>query len=51
MIILCRYIGRKIGKVDERLLQIRMPSTVTRSPRSITERKFWKGWLIYAYGS
>jgi len=38
-----RYIGRRISEIDQRLLQITMPSIVTRSPRSIKERAFWKG--------
>ena len=38
-----RYIGRKASDVDKRLLQINLPGTVSRAPRSITQRKYWKG--------
>lgn len=40
-----RYIGRtsKLEEIDQKLLQIQLPNTVNRNPRSITQRKFWKG--------
>lgn len=36
------YLGRKLDKLDERLLLISPPSEFTRAPRSIKDRKFWK---------
>lgn len=30
-------------EVDERIRQINLPDTFARNPRSILERKFWKG--------
>jgi hypothetical protein len=36
------YLGRKANKVDERLAAISPPSEITRAPRSVKERKFWK---------
>lgn len=36
------YLGRKVEKLDKRLATIRPPSEITRAPRSIKERKFWK---------
>ena len=47
-IYLCRYIGRKAAEVDARMCNIKMPSKIMRSPRSITERSFWKGLLKYS---
>ena len=40
-----RYIGTKstISKIDKRLLQIKLPNNFMRSPRSITQRQYWKG--------
>lgn len=45
------YIGRKISDIDKRLLSIRPPSTISRAPRSITLRCYWKAsewrnWLL-----
>lgn len=39
----CRYIGKKVKQVDERAMQILLPEFINRSPRSVNERKFWKG--------
>jgi hypothetical protein len=36
------YLGRKVEALDERLMAISPPSEITRAPRSIKERKFWK---------
>ena len=36
------YIGRKVKLVDERLQLISPPSEIHRSPRSISQRHFWK---------
>ena len=36
------YLGRKVEKLDERLTTISPPSEITRAPRSVKERKFWK---------
>lgn len=43
------YIGRHTAAFDDKLLQIKPPSELTRTPRSITERKIWKGseWKNY----
>ena len=38
-----------IKLVDARLLEIRLPDTVNRTPRSLTERKYWKGKYIAIY--
>ena len=40
------YCGRKVGIVDERLLSIQPPFNITKTPRSIKERKFWKSKLL-----
>ena len=38
------YIGPKLHEIDDRLLLIRPPTEMQRTPRSIeTTRKFWKG--------
>ena len=36
------YLGKKAVEVDNRLTSISPPSEITRAPRSIKERKFWK---------
>lgn len=46
------YCGLKWSQIDKNLLAIAPPSNLSRAPRSITERKFWKGnehrtWLFY----
>ena len=43
--IFIRYIGTKhnISIIGKRLLQIKIPDNFTRSPRSITQRQYWKG--------
>lgn len=46
------YIGLNIAKVDGNLLEIKPPSTLSRVPRSVAERRFWKAhewqnWLLY----
>lgn len=45
------YIGRQLGEIDSRLQRIMPPHEITRVPRSITQRAFWKGsewhwWLL-----
>lgn len=47
-VILYRYIGRSVHDVNARLERIRMPSRIARSPRSVTERSYWKGRVIYS---
>jgi hypothetical protein len=37
------YLGRAVGIVDQRLRNIHPPSEISRTPRSITERHFYKG--------
>ncbi|XP_062841554.1 uncharacterized protein LOC134300980 [Trichomycterus rosablanca] len=36
------YIGKQIKEVDLRLVKIKPPVEITRTPRSMSERKFWK---------
>ncbi len=36
------YIGREIKQIERRLLAIQPPASITRSPRSIYLRKYWK---------
>ena len=47
------YLGRRVEELDERLMSISPPSEVTRSPRSIKERKFWKAseWRAFMFYS
>jgi len=46
------YIGKSVKTVDCRLLAIKPPCSVSRTPRSIANMKFWKAhewlvWLLY----
>ncbi|KYQ58835.1 hypothetical protein ALC60_02163 [Trachymyrmex zeteki] len=43
------YIGRHTTAFDNKLLQMKPPTELTRTPRSIIERKLWKGseWKNY----
>uniref|UniRef100_A0A2R5L958 Putative conserved plasma membrane protein n=1 Tax=Ornithodoros turicata TaxID=34597 RepID=A0A2R5L958_9ACAR len=46
------YLGRCKQAIDMRLMQIKPPDFVTRTPRSIAERMYWKAneyrsWLLY----
>lgn len=46
------YLGRRVEEVDSRLLAIKPPTEITRTPRSIIDRKQWKAsewrsFLIY----
>lgn len=46
------YIGTRIRDIDQRLLSIQPPNIITRAPRSITTRKYWKAseyrsWLLW----
>ena len=34
--------SKKVAAADIKLINIRPPSTITRTPRSLTERKYWK---------
>ena len=43
MYISYRYIGCKASQFDERILEIHLSSNITHS---ITERKYWKGYLL-----
>lgn len=36
------YLGQKVGLVDRDLLKIRPPDFITRTPRSIHQRMYWK---------
>ena len=36
------YIGRREVEIDNRLLAINAPSEISRAPRSITDRAYWK---------
>ena len=42
-----RYIWNKSINVDQRLLHIHLPNFIARQPRSIKQRKFWKGTIMY----
>ncbi|KAL1268876.1 hypothetical protein QQF64_034239 [Cirrhinus molitorella] len=37
-----RYLGLKINDIDQGLMAINPPLEVTKAPRSVKERKFWK---------
>ena len=41
-----RYIGSQVKMFDKQLLGVKLPDIFARTPRSITERKFWKGYLV-----
>ncbi len=41
------YVGKHIQLLDERLLSIKPPDAITRTPRSLTQRGKWKGYLPY----
>nr|XP_033967044.1 uncharacterized protein LOC117467508 isoform X2 [Pseudochaenichthys georgianus] len=46
------YLGTKVTELDQRLLLIRPPCNVTRVPRSLQQRRFWKAsewqnWLLF----
>ncbi|XP_028416230.1 uncharacterized protein LOC114540149 [Dendronephthya gigantea] len=47
------YIGRQVKLVDERLQVISPPSEIHRSPRSISQRQFWKAseWRAFIFYS
>ncbi len=36
------HIGREIEQIERRLLAIQPPASITRPPRSISLRKYWK---------
>ncbi|KAG1652613.1 hypothetical protein GQR58_026194 [Nymphon striatum] len=37
------YIGRSLSVINHKLCKIKIPSSISRLPRSLSERKFWKG--------
>lgn len=46
------YLGRKVGSIDERLLAIKPPDFISRTPRSVKHRCYWKAsefraWLLF----
>ena len=45
------YIGQKVKLVDERLQMISPPSEIHRSPRSMSQRNYWKASEWRALGS
>ena len=47
------YIGTKVKLIDERLQQISPPSEIHRSPRSLSERCYWKAseWRAFIFYS
>lgn len=47
------YIGRKEEEIDNRLQAINVPSEMTRAPRSLSDRKFWKAseWRAFIFYS
>ena len=36
------YCGLKVKQIDSKLVSICPPSNITKTPRSLTERNFWK---------
>jgi len=41
------YVGAHAAELaNERVLSIKPPDTITRTPRKVTSRKHWKGALI-----
>ena len=46
------YCGSLIGLIDERLLSIKLPNSITRVPRSLEHhRKYWKGICLTVFFS
>ena len=47
------YTGRKREEIDNRLQANNVPAKVTRAPRSITDRKYWKAseWRAFIFYS
>ena len=45
------YIGRRRAELDDRLISISRPSEISRAPRSLKKRKFWKasGWRAFMF--
>ncbi|KAM7285073.1 uncharacterized protein ISCGN_032047 [Ixodes scapularis] len=46
------YLGRQLKTIDERLLAIQPPDFITRTPRSVRHRMYWKAsefraWLLF----
>ncbi|XDV26081.1 hypothetical protein PO909_029878, partial [Leuciscus waleckii] len=46
------YIGNRVNELDEQLLLIKPPCNITRVPRSLQQRRFWKAsewqnWLLF----
>ncbi|PIK38667.1 hypothetical protein BSL78_24489 [Apostichopus japonicus] len=46
------YIGTRVKDIDQRLLSIQPPNFITRTPRSLSTRKYWKAseyrtWLLW----
>ncbi|KAJ8050043.1 hypothetical protein HOLleu_03078 [Holothuria leucospilota] len=46
------YIGTRVRDIDQRLLSVQPPNIITRTPRSLTTRKYWKAseyrtWLLW----
>lgn len=42
------YIKSYAGLVDERLLAIKPPDCITRTPRALSTRKHWKGYVYFS---
>ena len=38
-----RYIANKVDEIGAMLISIHPPENITRAPRGLKERKFWKG--------
>lgn len=45
------YVGRQIKQIDARLMSISPPSEISRAPRSLQDRKFWKAseWRAFMF--
>ena len=46
------YIGTQVSRIDKRLTSIKPPNNLTRAPRSLSHRRFWKGsewrsWMLF----
>lgn len=40
---IARYIGTHVSTFDKRILSIKLPDNIARTPRSITQQNYWKG--------
>ena len=45
------YIGSSVDDINKRLVAIKPPSEIQRTPRSLESLKYWKGTIIDRYPS